>query len=554
VKPVDPRLLKHASAAKTFLALQVASGVALSVLVVVQATLVADLIVRTFLGGAGIASQRGDLALLAVIVAGRAALTWAGETSAYRSAARVKSQLRRSLLSKARDLGPDWLARRPTGELTFLATEGLDALDDYFARYLPQLILATLVPLIVGVRILVADPLSAVIVVCTLPLIPLFMALIGMGTREQMDKRWRSMAQLAHHFLDVLGGLTTLRVFGRAGAQVGTVRRVSEQLRRATMRTLRVAFLSSFALELLASLSVAVIAVSVGLRLVSGDLTLRTALIVLVLAPEIYLPWRRVGTAYHASVEGLSAATQALDVIDLPVAAIGSDCVIQLPARIVVDQLLVSYPGRPLPALDGISLAIERGELLAIVGPSGCGKSTLLSALMGFVDPAGGRIVVGGTNLRDVDPRHWRSQVAWVGQRPHLFAVSIADNIRLGRPDAGDAEVRDAAAQAGAGQFIEALPHGYQTQLGERGIGLSFGQRQRIALARAFLKNAALLLLDEPTAGLDGAAEARVATTLQSLKRGTTVVLTSHHPALFTRADRVITLATPTAAAESFAS
>jgi thiol reductant ABC exporter CydD subunit len=542
MRPVDPRLMQQAAAARTFLVSQVASGVVLAGLVIVQATLVAALIVHTFQDGAGVASQRGDLMLLAIVVLGRAALTWVGETSAYRSSAAVKAQLRSSLLTRARDLGPDWLARQPTGELTLLATEGLDALDDYFARYLPQLVLATLVPLIVGLRILIADPLSALVVVCTLPLIPVFMALIGMGTRDQMDKRWRTLGQLAHHFLDVLAGLTTLRVFGRAEAQVGTVRRVSEDLRRTTMKTLRVAFLSSFALELLSSLSVAVIAVSIGLRLVSGDLTLYTALVVLVLAPEVYLPWRRVGAAYHSSVEGLSAATRALDILDIPAPPVGADRSVRLPARIGIEGLSVTYSGRPLPALNRVSLRIEPGEVLAIVGPSGCGKSTLLSALMGFVTPSDGRISVGGIDLRDVDPRHWRAQVAWVGQRPHLFATTVGDNIRLGRPEASDDDVRHAAAMAGAADFIEELPLGYRTRLGERGLGLSAGQRQRIALARAFLKGAPLLLLDEPTAGLDADAEAQIASTLQLLKIGRTVVLTSHHPALFTRADRVLTL------------
>jgi thiol reductant ABC exporter CydD subunit len=557
VRPVDPRLIKHAAAARTFFVVQVASGVALAVLVIAQATLVADLIARTFLGGAGLGSQRGNLELLAVVILARCGLTWASETAAYRSAATVKSQLRRQLLTHARDLGPAWLVRRPTGELTLLATEGLDSLDDYFARYLPQLVLATLIPILVGARILVSDPLSALIVVCTLPLIPVFMALIGMGTRDQMDKRWSTLSQLAHHFLDVLAGLTTLRVFGRADAQVATVRRVSEQLRRTTMRTLRVAFLSSFALELLASLSVAVIAVSVGLRLVAGDLTLRTALIVLVLAPEIYLPWRRVGAAYHASVEGLSAVTQALDILDTPIPAAGTDSTVRLPGRVMVQRLVVRYPGRPLPALDAVDLSIEPGELLAVVGPSGSGKSTLLAALLGFAVPDEGRIVVSGKDLRDVEPRHWRRQVGWVGQRPHLFATTVAANIRLGRPDASEDELRIAAEQAGAHEFISALPLGYDTPLGEGGLGLSFGQRQRVALARAIVKQAPLLLLDEPTAGLDAETEAVVATALQQLRADRTVVITSHRPALFARADRVFTLQMPRAAAgrpESFAS
>jgi thiol reductant ABC exporter CydD subunit len=545
VKPVDPRLVSQASAARSFLVVQIVSGALLAVLVVAQATLIATLITRTFLDGFGMPAVRGDLTALACVVAGRALVTWIGETAAYRSSAAVKSQLRRAVLRKATELGPAWLARQPTGELTLLTTSGLDALDDYFARYLPQLILAGLVPAIIGLRLLVADPLSALIVICTLPLIPLFMALIGMGTRDQMDRQWHTMSQLAHHFLDVLGGLPTLRIFNRAAAQVTTVRRISEELRRRTMRTLRVAFLSSFALELLASLSVAIIAVSVGMRLVYGHLTLQTALIVLILAPEIYLPWRRVGAAYHASVEGVSAASAALDIIDLAAPTGGGVRGLSMREPIRCRGLRVSHAGRPVPALDDLNLVITPGEVLAITGPSGCGKSTLLAVLLGFVTPDAGQVVVGNVDLRDVDLVYWRSQIAWVGQRTHLFAATVAENIRLGRPGATDGDVRQAAGLAGAEEFIDALPFRYLTQLGERGIGLSIGQRQRIALARAFLKDAPLIVLDEPTAGLDSRAEAGISAALQRLSGTHTIVVTSHHHALFTRADRVVTLAPP---------
>ncbi len=543
MRPLDPRLLRTAGSARVFIGTSVALGVTTAVLVVVQATLIADSISRTFLGGATARQLRFELFWLAVVLVARAGVTWIAETVAYRSAAAVRSQLRRAFLTHTADLGPAWVSQQPRGELAVLATRGLDALDGYFARYLPQLVLACVVPIIVGARIAVADRISGVIVACTLPLIPVFMILIGLGTRAQMDRQWRAISRLGQHFVDVVAGLPTLKVFGRALAQVSTVRKVSEDLRRATVRTLRLAFLSSLVLELIASLSVAVIALAIGLRLVNGDLSLRTALLVLVLAPEVYLPLRRVGAAYHTSVEGVSAMAQALDVIDVAPVARGTAAAPN-PSRAAlrVAGVSVRYAGRAHPALSDVTMEIFPGEIVALTGPSGCGKSTLIAALRGFVRVDSGRILVGDIDLADVDPRAWRRQLAWVGQQPHLFTASIADNIRLGRADATDAQIRDAAQRAEAFEFIDALPARFDTVLGEHGIGLSVGQRQRIAIARAFLRDAPLLLLDEPTAGLDADSEAAIVHSLTSLMAGRSVLLTSHRPALFARADRVIAL------------
>jgi len=543
VKPVDPRLLRQAKAARAFIVASIVLGVTTAGLIVVQATLIADLISRTFIGGATARQQRAELIGLGVVLVARAVVTWVAEAVAYRSAAAVRSQLRRAFVGHAADLGPAWLSQQPRGELAVLATRGLDALDGYFARYLPQLVLACAVPIIVGARIVAADRTSGVIVACTLPLIPVFMILIGLGTRAQMDRQWRAISRLGHHFVDVVAGLPTLKVFGRALAQISTVRNVSEDLRRATVRSLRLAFLSSLVLELIASLSVAVVAVAIGLRLVGGGVSLRTALIVLVLAPEVYLPLRRVGAAYHASVEGVSAAAQALDVLDVvadsPASGAAPD-----PSRATlrIDGVRVSYEGRTEPALYDVTLEVAPGEIVAVIGPSGCGKSTLISALLGFVRVDSGQILVGDVNVADVDPRAWRRQLAWVGQYPHMLTATIADNIRLGRADATHEQVRAAARRAEAVEFIDALPDGFDTLLGEHGVGLSVGQRQRVAIARAFLRDAPLLLLDEPTAALDAESEAAIVRSLTSLMAGRSVLLTSHRPALFTHADRVIAL------------
>jgi thiol reductant ABC exporter CydD subunit len=328
---------------------------------------------------------------------------------------------------------------------------------------------------------------------------------------------------------------------------VATIREVTASYRRVTMSALRLAFLSSLVLELLASVSVALVAVSIGLQLLGGHLDLRTALFVLVLAPEAYLPLRLVGANYHASAEGMSAAEQLFDVIDQPLPARGTRTEVPDPAlsRLTIDDLRVTYPGRDRPALEAFSMAVEPGEVVAVTGPSGSGKSTLLGVLLGFVVPQGGALAIGGVPLSDLDPDAWRSRIAWVPQRPHLFAASMADNIRLGRPDADAGDVLRAIAGAGLVDLVARLPDGLETRICERGVGLSAGECQRIALARAFLRDAPLLLLDEPTANLDGETEAEVVDAVARLADGRTVLLVAHRPALAALADRTVVLSAP---------
>ena len=497
-----------------------------------------------FIDGKGLDDLGGVVWALLVVVVLRAGVTWYTEVAANRSSARVKSDLRSALTEHVAALGPGGLAEGRTGDLAVLATHGIDALDGYFTRYLPQLVLAVIVPLVVLVAVLSQDWISAAIIAVTVPLIPLFMVLIGMTTRHSTARRMRALQHLAGHFLDVVAGLTTLKIFGRSKAQVQTIREVTAAYRRTTMATLRLAFLSSLVLELLASVAVALVAVSVGLRLLHGHLDLSTALFLLILAPEAYLPLRHVGTSFHASADGVRAAEQVFSVLDEPVPSRGTRTDVPDPARhrLEVCDLGVTYPGRPAPALDGASFVVEPGEIVAITGPSGCGKSTLLSVVLGFVAPQRGTVRIGGIDLRDLDPDAWRAHVAWVPQRPHLFAASIADNIRLGRQDADDAALQEAIEHAGLRDVVARLPDGAGTVLGERGAGLSAGERQRVALARAFLRDAPLLLLDEPTAGLDGATEADVLAAVRRLAQGRTVLVVAHRPALVAMADRVVAL------------
>ncbi|MFC5642982.1 thiol reductant ABC exporter subunit CydD [Kitasatospora cinereorecta] len=545
MRPVDPRLLAYARTTRAFLAGSVLLGGVGAVLVVAQAGLIAEIVVRAFQHSSY--DLTGPLLLLALVAAGRALVAWLTELAAHRSVATVKSTLRRRLLDHATALGPGYLAGRRTGELTALATRGIDALDDYFARYLPQLALAVVVPVVVLARILGADWESAAIIAVTLPLIPLFMVLIGLATQARMDRQWTGLARLSHHFLDVVEGLPTLKVFGRAKAQARTIARITDEYRRSTLRTLRIAFVSSFALELLSTLSVALVAVSIGFRLVDGTLDLETGLLVLVLAPEVYLPIRQVGALYHSSVEGLTAAGQIFDVLETPLPTGGTRPAPALDrAVITLDDVTVTHPGRTAPALAGVSLTLRPGETTVLTGPSGAGKTTLLAVLLGFVRPALGTVRIDGRDLADHDLDSWRRQIAWVPQHPHLFAGTVADNVRLARPDATDRQVHDALAAAHVLDF--ATP---DTPLGEAGAGLSAGQRQRLALARALLTDRPLVLLDEPTAHLDPATETAVVTTIRTLTPTRTVLLIAHRPALLALADQHIHLTPPPTVAAS---
>ncbi|BCY07842.1 hypothetical protein L3i22_029300 [Actinoplanes sp. L3-i22] len=515
-------MLRYGRSTRTHLAATVCLGAIHAALLVAQATLLATAITAVFL-------EHRDPAwlALAVVIVARAGVAWLQELASARSAAAVKSELRGRLVAQLAALGP--ARQRPAGEVATLVTHGLDALDGYFARYLPQLVLAVLVPGIVLARLLPADLTATVTIAVTLPLIPLFMALVGMHTEAQNRRQFRLLARLSHHFLDVVAGLPTLKLLGRARAQAGIIRRISDQQRAETMRTLRTAFLSSLVLELLATLSVALVAVGIGLRLVAGHLDLTTALLVLILAPEAYRPLREVGANYHASAEGLAAAEEVFAILETPVPPAGTRAPVSGP--IVFDDVEVRYPGRSEPALR-LSATITPGEVVALTGPSGCGKSTALAVLLGFVTPESGRVTVGGIPLNELDPDRWRSWIAWVPQRPHLLAASVRENITLGA-DFPAERIDSAVRRAGATGFADVT-------LGDAGTGLSAGQRQRVALARAFLRDAPIVLLDEPTANLDAATAAGVMTSIRELARGRTVLIAAHRPELISLADRVV--------------
>jgi len=564
MRPVDPRLLRHAAAARGYLVLTVVLGLVTTGLILAQAGLLARALAAPATG-IGVAALAGTLGALLAVLAARAIAAYGGELAALRAAAAVKSQLRRKLTAHVLRLGPAWLGGQRSGEITTLSTKGLDALDPYFARFLPQLVLAFLVPVAVLIRVGLADWISALVIAVTLPIIPVFGVLIGLQTRAQTERQWQLLARLGGHFLDVVEGLPTLKLFGRAQAQTAVIREVTDAHRRATMRTLRVAFLSALVLELSAAIATALVAVEVGLRLLAGHMQYQTALLVLLLTPEVYLPLRAVGLQFHASMEGVTAAGRACEILETPLphaplpqagpaAPAGHGPGAGPPAQpdlrrdlIFLNGTSLLYPGRDAPALDRVSFVIRPGERIAVTGPSGAGKSSLLALLLRFAAPTGGRVEAGpagapGTDIAAFDVAAWRRQIAWVPQHPYLFDGTVASNIALGRPDASPADVAQAATLAGAAEFIGALPQDYRTPLGERGARLSAGQRQRIALARAFLQDAPLLLLDEPVAHLDPLTARMITATIGQLMAGRTVILISHGVGWAGGADRTLIL------------
>ena len=539
MRPFDPRLLRYARATRGLL-------IGLGLLAIVQAAvaialagLIAFTVTAVFESGETLAGLTVPLGALLAVVALRAMTQYLQESWSARASALVKAELADELVAHVAALGPSWLVSARRSRLVVLLSSGLDALDEYFARYLPQLVASLVVPVLVLAALAVADPLSAVIVAVTLPLIPLFMVLIGWRTQVEQRRQWNALQTLGGHFLDVLRGLVTLKVFGRADGQAVAIAEVSERYRRRTMRVLRISFLSSFTLELLATLSVAIVAVEIGLRLVGGGLDLRTALFVLVLAPEAYLPLRQVGVHYHASQAGLAAAEELFGILEVD-AAQPIDSTVDLRHRtLLLDGITVQHDQRVDPSLV-TTFDVKPGETLALVGPSGGGKSTALGCLLGIVEPTSGVVRAGDCEV----PAAWRSQIAWMPQHPGFVRGSIAENVRVVAPAASDAEVEWSLQRAGA-DFVAELPQGIDTPLGEGGEGLSVGQRQRLALARVFVRPTPMAVLDEPTAGLDGGTERTVVSAISSLRGERTVVVVAHRPALADQADRVVVVAPP---------
>lgn len=545
MRPVDPRLLKYARSTRGFLLVAIVIGVVTAGLVIWQARLLSGVIVDVTSAGATWANVSGAVGILLGIFVLRALLAWAAEAAAVRSSARAKRELREAALSHALALGPQGPAGRDPADLSALVTRGVDALDSYFARYLPQLVLAVIVPIAVLATVLGQDLLSAFIIAVTLPLIPIFMILIGLYTKRRVDRQWRTLSLLSGHFLDLVSGLPTLKIFGRAKTQAEAIDAIGDRYRSTTMSVLKITFLSSLALELLASLSVALVAVSVGLRLAEGQIVYSVALFILVLAPEAYLPLRLVGQHFHAAAEGLGAADRMLTIIEMPLPVAGGAKVATPAAAIAVEGVVVRYPDRPESGSAPVTFTARPGTVTALVGPSGGGKSSLLSALLGFVAPSEGRVLVGDVVLADLDLEHWRGSIGWLPQHPRIVDAHLDSEptihacVDVGR-GLSENDVQVALAAVGLVEEGAALDR----RLAADGSGLSVGQRQRLALARAIAGNPDILLLDEPTASLDGDSEARVIDVVQeAARRGAIVIVVAHRPALVDVSDQVVLVA-----------
>jgi len=514
-----------------------------SAAIVAQARFLSHIIDRVFLGGAALSIVMPTLLLYLASAVLRATTFWGGRSAAAHIAARVKNDIRSKLTTHLWQLGPGYVNTEQTGELKNTITAGVDALDAYISDYLPQLVLAALIPLLILLFVFPVDVLSGFVFLVTAPLIPLFMILIGDVAQTLTKKQWTVLSRMNAFFLDVLQGLTMLKILGRSREYAEKIRQVTQEFRHTTIKVLRVAFLSALVLELLATISTALIAVEIGLRLLYSRMSFEQALFILILAPEFYQPLRQLGARFHAGMEGFTAAKRIFEILSAkPGISFGSKKTPVNITSIHFQSVYYSYPHSEKEALADIDLYIEQGQKVAIVGPSGAGKSTLISLLLRFIDPTSGRLCVNGQTLQEFDINFWRRALSWLPQRPFIFHDTVLENVRLAKENADTAEIERALERAQAKEFVDDLPNGLDTLIGERGARLSGGQAQRIALARAFLKDAPLFVFDEATAHLDAKTEARIQTSLDILAADRTVIAIAHRLYTVQTADVIFVL------------
>ncbi len=538
---MQPRLLKEIQSVRVLLGLVVLQGVLGGILIIYQAYDLADIVNRVYLGHENLSQVQYLLENLLLVIGLRALLTLFGESGALSLATRVQARLRLRLSQRILDAGPMYVNREQAGELVNTLIQGVEDLEPYLARYIPQVAMTALVPTIILIDVFAKDWISGLILLITLPLIPFFMILIGRQAEAKTQKQWSLLSRLSAHFLDVLQGLTTLKLLGQSANQAHGIERASDQFRQATMASLRIAFLSALVLELLASLSMAMVAVAIGLRLISGVMAFRTAFFLLVLVPEFYIPWRALGTRFHDGLGGMKAAQRIFQILDAPqwTKAFGTQRLSNVEAPLSFENVSFSYEGRENRAVEEVTARIRAQERIAIIGPSGSGKTTLLFLLMGFAHPDSGLIRTGDTPLESVDMTWWRTQVSFLTQSPYIFSGTVRDNLLMAKPSATGQELHGALKMAGAWEFVEDLPQGLETNIQERGRRLSGGQKQRLALARAFLQDAPIVLMDEPTANLDAETEASLWTDLEKLLAGRTVLVVAHRLSTVMHMDKI---------------
>jgi ATP-binding cassette, subfamily C, bacterial CydD len=551
----NSRLLILVRSEKARLFITIMMGISGGVFAILQAYLVSKVISGVFLEAYNLSGSVLNLASLSLVIFFRALAAWVSERTASSLSLHIKTNLREKLFNHLLSLGPLHAQGERAGELIHTSIEGIESLDQYFSQYLPQLFLAALVPMTILVFVFPIDLISGLILLLTAPLIPVFMILIGSLADSMTRKQWQTLSRMSAYFLDVLQGLTTLKIFGRSREQIKVIAAVSERYRETTMQVLRVAFLSALSLELIATISTAILAVGIGLRLLyspSGDgllgITFQQAFFILLLAPEYYLPLRLLGTRFHAGMAGVAAAERIFEILDIPVSTNFQDpsnpkreLKSGKPPLIRFSNISFTYPdGRS--ALEDLSFELSPGKATALVGPSGAGKSSLAQLLLRFIEPQKGKISINDLPLDRFSPETWWQMVAWVPQNPYLFNDTVANNISLGKPGADKESVIRAAKQALAHDFILSLPEGYDTLIGERGLRLSGGEAQRVALARAFLRDAPIVILDEASANLDPQTEANLYRGIQQLMRGRTTLIIAHRLATVIGCDRILVL------------
>ena len=546
-------LVTKVKSARRWVTLSIALGLCSGILLVFQARLLAWIVHSAFIENKSIDMLWPLFGAILGIVLIRSTLGWAREVAGFQAGAIIRQEVRMTLLRHILALGPAYTNTQSTGALTSTTLENVEGLHDFYAFYLPQLALAVMIPLAIVSFVLPFSWVAATILLGTAPLIPLFMILVGMGAESISQRHFQALSRLSAHFLDVLQGLTTLKLFNRSKAEEKTIAEVSRTYRQRTMSVLRIAFLSSAVLEFFSSISIALVAVYLGMSYLGyidfgaygKPLTLGAGMFILLLAPDFYLPLRELGTHYHARAEAVGAAEDILRILSIPATDTLNGPISwtsKLPIHIHCRDVHFAFDCGRRPALRGLSFDLDPGEKVALVGASGAGKTTTLNLLLGFLKPDKGRIFVNTTPLTDLHPQSWRRHIAWIGQHPVLFHGSLKNNILLGRPQASNREIEQAARSAGVFDFALHLNQGLDTLVGERGLGLSRGQAQRVALARAFLKDAPILLLDEPTAGLDSQNEAVVLDAMETLSKGKTVLLLTHRLIHLKNANRILVL------------
>lgn len=544
---IQPRLFQEARASGWLFSLAVLTAFLVGGLAIYQSHVLSRVIAGVFLGAQNLAQVKPLLLVILLVVMGRAIFTFTNEVLAGRLAVSVKTKLRRQLLEKINRLGPEYLKNESTAELTTAALLGVDALDAYFSQYLPQVLIATALPLTILVVVFPLDLLTGVVFLLTAPLIPLFMILIGKAVESLTGKQWKALTRLGNYFLDTLQGITTLKLLGRSKKRVSEVGWVSDRYREITLSVLKMTFLTALVLELVATLSTAVVAVEIGLRLLYFRIEFQQAFFILLIAPEFYLPLRNLSARYHAGMSGVMAAEKIFQVLDAPEP---SRTMFQTQRtladhldgdfRLNLRNLSHSYAGERENALRDISLDIVKGRRYALVGKSGAGKSTLVRVLLRFIEPEDGQVLINEVDIRSWPREEWLSYLGWLPQSPHVFNDSLRFNLTLGETRFSNSEIDLALETAGLTSLVSRLTRGLETPLLESGSRLSGGELQRIALARVYLRDPKIVILDEPTRHLDPALQQSLEDVLNWLTAGRTCITIAHRVSSVLKADEVI--------------